>query len=157
MNKKKAVLLKKTVLIFLLFMFIPAMAGAFSKQQPAYISSFYLCNKLIKQGNILQPETVVNALVAENPNESAYVVIDFIGIRGTHTPEVEILDSNGKLYSNNIKLDPVTVNNDRGVFRVTPRVAGRFPQGGVFFKVSDTLDSGSKKMLGIFGVVTVTR
>ena len=68
---------------------------------------------------------------------------------------MEILDANGRLYAESIKVNPITVNNDGGFFRVTPRISGVFPKGGVFFKVSDTLDSGSRTTLGMFGVTTV--
>jgi hypothetical protein len=155
MSRIKTTIMKRSVLLLVFMLLAPSLAGAFNYPQPAYISSFYLCNKLIKKGNTLQPDKIFNALSAVNRNEAVYLVIDIVGNKGVHIPEIEILDKNGKLYSNIIKLDPVTIRDDGDFFRVMPRITGRFPEGGVFFKILDTLDSGSRTMLGMFGVKTV--
>ena len=155
MIKYKAVLFNVYALLFVLILLTPTLVRAYNYRQSAYVSSFYLCNKLVNKNNTIQPEIILNALIAENPKEAAYVVIDFIGNKGVHNLEIEILDTNGRPYSTVIKLDPVTVNDDGGFFRVSPHIAGKFPQGGVFFKILDTLDSGSKTTIGMFGVMTV--
>ena len=155
MIRCKAVFQKKSFIVCLFILLAPTLAGAFNYRQPAYISSFYLCNKLINKNNTLQPEKVLNALLADNPKESATIVIEFVGNKGVHNPEVEILDMNGQPYSDIIKLNSVTIKEDGGFFRVTPRVSGKFPQGGIYFKISDTHDTGSRTMLGMFGVMTI--
>lgn len=147
--------MKQAVLLLVLILLAPALVGAFNYRQPAYITSFFLCTKLVKRGNSIQPERVLSALAANNPKEAAHIVIDMVGMKGVHNPEVEILDRNGNLYSDAIKTNPVTVKNNSGFFRMAPRIAGRFPEGGVYFKVFDKLGSGSRTEIGMFGVMTI--
>ena len=148
-------ILKQFVFVLLFILFAPTLAGALNYTQPAFISNFYLTNKFVKIGNAVQPDRVLNALMADNPKEAAHIVVDFVGNKGIHNPEIEILDMNGRMYTDIIKVEPVTVKSDGGFFRIAPRVSGRFPEGGVYFKVFDTLDSGSRILLGMFGVMTV--
>ena len=155
MTRRKAVPRKTIFILAILLLLAPALVGAFSYRQPAYITSFYLCNKLVQKGNSIQPELVLSVLKADNPQEAAHIVIDMVAMKGVHTPEVEILDSKGNLYSDPIRVNPVSVNNDGASFRMAPRISGRFPEGGVFFKISDKLDSGSRTEIGMFGVMTI--
>jgi len=155
MIRNKAVSVKQTALLLCVFILTPVLVGAFNYRQPAYITSFYLCNKLVKKGNSIQPERVLNALIAGNPKEAAHIVVDIVGNQGVHNPEVEILDANGNLYTDPIKINPVTVKNDSEFFRLAPRISGKFPEGGVFFKISDKLNTGSRTTIGMFGVMTI--
>lgn len=156
---KRKMIQNKTVTlhicILLLILLVPAVAGAIPYPQPSFVSSFYLCNKLVRQGNSIQPDKVLQrALTADNPKETFHVIVSFVGSKGVHSPEIEILDKKGRLFLDRIQLDSVTLKEDGEAFMVAQRISGRFPEGGIFFKISDTLDSGSRTMLGMFAVRT---
>lgn len=126
-----------------------------NKMQPAFISNIYLANNLVMRNNIQQPDIVVNALRANDPQAITHLVIDLIGDMGVHNLELEILDMNGKQVSPTQQLETWTAEKNNAHIKVTVKLSGSFPEGGIFFKLSDTFDSGSKTSLGLFKVITV--
>lgn len=155
MNRLHDVFLNKILaMIFcLLLAATPAFAGHF--MQPAFISNFYICNNLIQKGTSQQPDAVLYAIRANAPNEAVLLVVDLVGNKGVHNLEVELLDMNGNQIPIALKFNAWTAPDDDSIGRLTNRIAGSFPTGGIFFKVYDSLDNGNKTLLGIFRMMTV--
>jgi SH3-like domain-containing protein len=130
-------------------------AEAVNNLQPAYISNIYLANNLVMKNNIQHPDIVVNVLKANDPQAITYLVIDLVGDMGVHNLELEIFDMNGRQVSPIQKIKPWAAEKNNAYIKVTAKLSGSFPEGGIFFKLSDTLDSGSKTSLGLFKVITV--
>jgi hypothetical protein len=153
--KHRQIYLKSVIVTVCFILFLPALTKSANYLQPAFITNIYLTNSLVQKGNTLQPDIIVNALRTNDPQAVTHLVIDLVGNKGVHNLEVEIIDMNGRLVSPVLKLNSWTAENNDAYFRVTTRLSGRFPEGGVFFKIFDTLDSGSKTMLGLFRVLTI--
>ncbi|OGQ94628.1 MAG: hypothetical protein A2521_06300 [Deltaproteobacteria bacterium RIFOXYD12_FULL_57_12] len=155
MNRLQDVSLGRILVLFFFLLLAATPAFALNYKQPAFISNLYFCNNLVQKGNSLQPDTVVSTIAANDPKAAVHLVVDLVGNKGVHNLEVELLDMNGVQLPITLKFKPWSAANDDSIFRLTNRLAGTFPAGGIFLKVYDTLDNGNKTLLGVFRTMTV--
>ena len=155
MKKLQITLLTISILISLLLLSVPTSVTAANYDQPAFISNIYFTYKIAQKGKGLKPDIIVNAITANNPNSAVQLVVDLLGNKGTHMLELEILDMKQIQVSGSLKFDPWTASGDDMFFKLSTTLRGNFPEGGVFFKVYDTLDGGNKTLIGTFRMMTV--
>ena len=83
------------------------------------------------------------------------MVVDLVGNKGTHNIELDIQNMKGEPASDTLKFSPWTALTDDMYFKITTTLGGNFPEGGVFFKVFDTLDNGQRTLIGTFRMMTI--
>ena len=155
MKKLQITLLNISILISLLLLSIPTSVTAADYDQPAFISNIYFTYKVAQKGKGIKPDLIVNAIRANSTQTAIQLVVDLVGDKGTHKLEVEILNMKELRISDPIKFSSWTAAADNMYFKLTTNIKGSFPDGGVFFKVYDTLDAREKALIGVFRMMTV--
>jgi hypothetical protein len=143
-------------LVCLTMLITPIIAEATKYNRPAFLSNLYFTYKSSqKKEKNLRPDIIINSVKANDPQSEILLVADLIGNKGTHQIEIEIFDKNVNLIAETYKLAPWKATEDDMHFNLTTTHSGNFPEGGIFFKIYDTLDNGEKVLLGIFRLLTV--
>ena len=133
---------------------MPAVAGTTTYQQPAYITNVYFCNALTQQKNSVRPDIILTTLKANDKETVAHMVINLVGNKGVHKLKVTILDKLGNVLLESLNFEAWETKGDDEPFTATARFAGRFPEGGIFFKVFDIYNNAPQTQIGIFRLMT---
>lgn len=127
------------------------LAGKF--RQPAYITNLYFSDQLAAAESASPGPNIFNKLKAGDDDVSAYLLLDMVVDSGEHHVEIEILDSEGRLFDK-LEFEPVLAAQDNWRFMGTGRFGGALPDGGLFFRVYDSHEGNAKAMIGTFRLMT---
>ncbi|MCP3666799.1 MAG: hypothetical protein GY696_30595 [Gammaproteobacteria bacterium] len=145
--------MKRALIWFVMLAMLPLVVTAGRYRQPAYITNFYFSDSLVPSGTFIQPGNVFNALRANSPSVSAYVVLNLVADVGLHQLEVEILDSRGKHFDS-LQFKKISATDNDWGYTVTGHFGGSLPEGGIFFKVFDRYNDEEKMVIGTFRLIT---
>jgi len=123
----------KFIITLLLFLFCN---GIYAYKQNAYITNTYFCSNPVVIENFYQPDSIWNILKANNPSASGTIVLNLLVDKGTHTLEIDIINSQGKAFDW-LKFNQIYATKDNYTYTLTGSFSGRFGAGGIFFKVFD--------------------
>jgi hypothetical protein len=145
--------LRALVILCILGLLFPGLAVSGKYRQAAYLTNIYFANKLLQENGFVQPDKVFNKLRADDPDVGAYVVLNLVVEKGEHRVEVDILDRDGNLFDK-LEFEPVLASQDDWAYTATGQFGGKLPDGGIFFKIYDSHEGGSKEVIGTFRLMT---
>jgi hypothetical protein len=123
-------------------------------RQPAYISNAYFSDKIAKEGELIQPLTIMKALQTRSSGEIGYFILDLILTHpGRHEFKVNILDKSGKKVMD-LTYPQVEASKDNiyPLYTAVGSISGKVHPGLWFFKVYDRVNKGMWHRLGIFAI-----
>ncbi|MBF0347898.1 MAG: hypothetical protein HQL81_09525 [Magnetococcales bacterium] len=129
-----------------------------SLRQPAYISNAYFSDKMVEQGDAVQPTSVVKSLQPRSQGVAGYFILDLVlTSTGSHHFKVNIIDHKGDKITD-LDFPPVQANKDDTLplYTAAGGLSGAFFPGLWFFKVYDQLDGGLWDHLGTFSIMMIT-
>lgn len=129
-----------------------ALAAAADLPQPAYPTNVYFTDQVTAADHAIQPGTVINVLPANQAQPLGYLVIDLIMQSGHHQLAAEIVDHQGKSHGD-LVFDPIQANRDPFVYTAVGILAGPFPPGRLYFKISDQLDDQPPRAIGALSIL----
>lgn len=124
-------------------------------RQPAYISNAYFSDKMVEQGDVVQPTSVVKALKSRARGVSGYFILDLVlTSSGSHHFKVSIMDRKGEKVTD-LDFPPVQARQDDTLplYTAAGGLSGTFYPGLWFFKVNDQLNGGVWDHLGTFSIM----
>ena len=145
--------MKKYPVLFLLVLLLTGFPAHGKYRQAAYITNIYFANTLSSEDGFVQPDKVFNKLKANDPSVSVYMVLNLLVDRGGHSISVDFLDKSGSKFDH-LAFDEVKATNNNWTYTATGRFGGELPSGGVFFKIYDSHDGGTKQVIGTFRLMT---
>lgn len=128
-----------------------------SFRQPAYISNAYFSDKMVEQGDAVQPTSVVKALKPRSRGVAGYFILDLVLTRsGSHHFKVNVIDGKGD-KATDLDFPPVQAKQDDQLplYTAASGLSGAFFPGLWFFKVYDQLDGGLWEHLGTFSIMMI--
>lgn len=128
-----------------------------SLRQPAYISNAYFSDKMVEQGDVVQPTSVVKALTPRSRGVAGYFILDLVLTRsGSHHFKVNVIDSKGE-KATDLDFPPVSAKQDDQLplYTAASGLSGAFFPGLWFFKVYDQLNGGLWDHLGTFSIMMI--
>ncbi|MBF0436722.1 MAG: hypothetical protein HQL77_15280 [Magnetococcales bacterium] len=128
-----------------------------SFRQPAYISNAYFSDKMVEQGNAVQPTSIVKALKSRVRGVSGYFILDLVlTSSGSHHFKVNIMDRKGEKVTD-LDFPPVQARQDDTLplYTAAGGLSGTFYPGLWFFKVNDQLNGGVWDHLGTFSIMII--
>ncbi|MBF0109803.1 MAG: hypothetical protein HQL76_11555 [Magnetococcales bacterium] len=128
-----------------------------SLRQPAYISNAYFSDKMVEQGDAVQPTSVVKSLQPRSRGVAGYFILDLVlTSSGSHHFKVNIFDHKGDKVTD-LDFPPVQARKDDTLplYTAAGGLSGAFFPGLWFFKVYDQLDGGLWDHLGTFSIMMI--
>ncbi|HIJ84146.1 MAG: Sporulation domain protein [Magnetococcales bacterium] len=126
-------------------------------RQPAYISNAYFSDKMVEQGDVVQPTSVVKALKPRSRGVAGYFILDLVlTSSGSHHFKVNIINHKGDKVTD-LDFPPVQARQDDTLplYTAAGGLSGAFFPGLWFFKVFDQLDGGEWDHLGTFSIMMI--
>lgn len=129
-------------------------AGVYVYRQSAYISNAYFSDQIAKDGDLIEPLTVVKALQSQSSPVVGYFILDLILTQaGHHEFKVNVLNKAGRKVTD-LTYPQVEAINDGSypLYRAVGSISDALYSGLWFFKVYDRVNGGTWHRLGTFAV-----
>ncbi len=142
--------------LFLLWaVFRPADVQATSRyRQPAYISNAYFSDEIAKDGEQIQPLTVIKSLHTRDSGEVGYFILDLVLTHpGRHEFKVNILNKSGnKVMELTFPKVKAPKKSRLPLYTAVGSISGKVYPGLWFFKVYDRVNSSMWHRIGVFAI-----
>lgn len=138
----------------LLALLLSAPLPAGNYRQTGYITNFRFVPELEQAGEDAD-SAPFNQLKAGDPAVVAYLLMDLVLDAGEHRLQVELLDREGELFDR-LLFEDVQAAEDDWRYAVSGRFGGELPEGGLFFKVYDSLNDRPMEVIGTFRLLTAS-